>query len=309
MDDWTFDVVAGPFGCTAEGPAWDGRFLYFTLIEKSLIVRFDPRNGETHEWRKDTCRTNGLMFDIDGQLFGCSIAKQAIVRFEPDGTMTTVANGINGVRFNTPNDLAIDSKGRIWFSNPWNAPVALPGQVRGTEQDSAVLLDPGSNGVWTATVASTDLSCPNGMLISRDERTMYVSQCDYRIEKPRELRAYEILASGELGRYTVLHTWGQDYRGVHRPIDGMCLDADGNIVATAGWDKSGPGSMIYVFSPTGRILETHPCAPTDRLTNCTFGDDDLQSLYVTTGGQSPDAGKLLRVRTKRKGWCLWPGNR
>ena len=143
-----------------------------------------------------------------------------------------------------------------------------------------------------------DTSSPNGILLSADERTLYVSQCDYRVGKPRELRAYPINEDGTLGPYIVLHTFGQDYRGVHRPVDGMCLDVDGNIVACAGWDESGPGPMIYVFSPSGRVLETHPC---EKPTNCTFGDRDMQTLYVTTA-----AGKLFRVRTTRKGRNLYP---
>lgn len=307
MDDWKFELVAGPYGCTAEGPAWDGRYLYFTVIQKNLIVRYDPETGESKEWRANTARTNGLMFDAQGRLYGCCVAKQAIVRFEQSGDMTTIAHSLEGKRLNTPNDLAIDRKGRIWFSNPWNTKVALPDQKREMEDEPAVLLDLKPDGSWSVIRAASDLSNPNGILISQDERTMYVSQCDYRVDKPRELRAYEILADGRLGRYVVLHTFGQDYRGVHRPIDGMCLDAEGNIVATAGWTQSGPGPMIYVFSPAGRVLETHPCDPIDRPTNCTFGDRDLKTLYVTTGSGGPHAGKLFRVRTKRKGWNLYPG--
>ena len=79
----------------------------------------------------------------------------------------------------------------------------------------------------------------------------------------------------------------------------MTLDADGNIVACAGFEESGPGPMIYVFSPTGRVLETHPMR-VDRPTNCCFGDADMRTLYVTTGG-----GHLFRARTDRTGWIMW----
>jgi len=73
------------------------------------------------------------------------------------------------------------------------------------------------------------------------------------------------------------------------------LDAEGNIVATAGWELGGPGPMIYVFSPSGSVLETHP-VPCKRPTNCEFGGDDLTTLYVTT-----IEGFLLRARTGRVG--------
>ena len=71
----------------------------------------------------------------------------------------------------------------------------------------------------------------------------------------------------------------------------MTLDTDGNIIACAGWESGGPGPMIYVFSPEGRVLETHPIRA-ERATNCCFGDADMKTLYVTTGG-----GHLFRART------------
>ena len=79
----------------------------------------------------------------------------------------------------------------------------------------------------------------------------------------------------------------------------MCLDVEGRIIATAGWAESGPGSMIYVFAPGGRVLETHPL-PLDFPTNCTFGDADLQTLYVTVGKC------LYRTRTQCRGYLIYP---
>ena len=105
---------------------------------------------------------------------------------------------------------------------------------------------------------------------------------------------------GSLGAYSTLFTWGEDAKGVHRGIDGMCLDADGNIVATNGWEVSGPGAMITVFSPTGRVLETHP-VPADRPTNCCFGGRDLTTLFVTT-----TQGHFFKAETDRVGWAMYP---
>jgi gluconolactonase len=80
----------------------------------------------------------------------------------------------------------------------------------------------------------------------------------------------------------------------------MCLDAEGNIVACGGSERSGPGPMIYVFSPTGQVLETHP-TPAEA-TNCAFGGPNLADLYVTT-----TEGHLYRVNdTGRQGWVLYP---
>ena len=114
-------------------------------------------------------------------------------------------------------------------------------------------------------------------------------------EEDRQLRAYPLNEDGSLGKAKIFHDFGK-----HRGIDGMCLDTEGNIVATAGWNLSGPGSLIYVFSPSGEILETHP-VPADRPTNCTFAHSDLQTLYVTTID-----GHLFRTKTERQGRLLYP---
>jgi len=87
----------------------------------------------------------------------------------------------------------------------------------------------------------------------------------------------------------VLHTFGADHRGPQRGISGMCVDSDGNIIASAGSEKSGPGAMIYIFTSTGRVIETHPMA--DRPTKCAFGDVNLDALYVTS-----ESGHLYRIR-------------
>jgi len=83
---------------------------------------------------------------------------------------------------------------------------------------------------------------------------------------------------------------------VERGIEGMCLDSEGNIIACAGWKKSGVGPMLYVVSRTGTILETHP-APADLPMRCAFGDAGLASLYVTAG----DGGLYRAKNTGRRG--------
>ena len=80
----------------------------------------------------------------------------------------------------------------------------------------------------------------------------------------------------------------------------MVLDVEGNIIAAAGFNESGPGPMVYVFSPEGEIIEEHP-VPFDRPTNCTFGGADLSTLYVTNSD-----GYLLRALTQRQGRNLLP---
>jgi gluconolactonase len=87
----------------------------------------------------------------------------------------------------------------------------------------------------------------------------------------------------------VLHTFSADHRGVQRGIEGMCLDADGNIIACAGSRKNGPGPRIYVLSPQGAVLESHEF-PDDLPVRCAFAGPDLNDLYVTTA-----TGSLYRA--------------
>jgi len=297
---WKFELVAGPLGCTTEGPAWDGRHLYFTAIQQDRIMRYDPKKDECNEWRKATRHTNGMMFGADGLLYGCCARGRSIIRFEADGSETVIADKLNGTRINTPNDLAIDRKGRIWFTNPWNPTLLPAGEKMDLPQESILRAEQGGDGQWRVVCVATNITQPNGILLSLDERVLYASQCDYGVDRSRELRAYPINDDGSLGAHTVLHQFGMDHRGVHRAVDGMCLDSEGNIIACAGWSKSGPGPLLYVFSPSGRVIETHPL-PVDHPTNCTFGDADLGSLYVTTG-----RGHLFRVRTGRTGRVIYP---
>jgi gluconolactonase len=299
--DWTFELLMKPRGVPlTEGPVWDGEQLLFTHIHANAILRLDVATGAITNWRTGTNRTNGLAFDSEGRLFGCCSGGRSVLRFDAASATTVVSDRVDGKRLNTPNDLAIDRKGRIWFSNPINA-----GNWDKTEQtelpDQSVLrCDPQPDGRYTTTRVTFDTTMPNGVLLSQDQRTLYVAESGYAKGVPRELRAYPILDDGSLGTFTTLFTWGEDARGTHRGIDGMCLDRDGNILATAGWEVSGAGPMIYVFSPAGRVLETHP-VPAIRPTNCAFGGPDMTTLFVTT-----TEGHLFRARTGRVGWSMYP---
>jgi gluconolactonase len=297
---WNFELVAGPYGGTTEGAVWDGTAVIFSHIPTSRLLRYDPKTGPTTESFRGTGHNNGLCFDAQGNLYGCSGGGRCIVRFEKDGkTVTTLSRELDGQRHNNPNDLAVDRRGRIWFTDPYSG-IGNSGPKE-LDHMSVLRLDPQPNDQWELKRVTFDISRPNGVLVSRDQKTLYVAQSDYSADQRRELRAYPINDDGSLGSYTTLHTFGMDAnRAVHRGVDGMTLDVDGNIVVCAGWETAGPGPMIYVFSPSGRVLETHPLR-VDRPTNCCFGDADMRTLYVTTGG-----GHLLRARTDRTGWIMWP---
>ncbi len=298
---WKFELLMKPEGeIISEGPAWTGEEILFTQIRRNRILRCDPKTDAITEWRAGTNRTNGLAFDAHGRLFGCCSGGRAIVRFDPDGKNTVIADRVDGKKLNTPNDLAIDRKGRIWFTNPINDGNWDKTEVTELDNRSVLRADPQKDGGYSVTRVTFDTTQPNGILVSQDQRTLYVAESGYTPGVPRQLRAYPIRDDGSLGTYDALFTWGEDARGTHRGIDGMCLDAEGNIVATAGWEVSGPGPMIYVFSPRGRVLETHP-VPANRPTNCCFGGSDLSTLYVTSTN-----GHFFKARTDRVGWAMYP---
>lgn len=291
--EWHFEIVAGPFGFT-EGPAWDGEAVFFSDIPTSRILRYDPSSGETTVYREDTCEGNGLMADAKGHLYGCQGGSDGrrIVRYEPNGEVTVIADRFEGRRLNSPNDLAFDRLGRLWFTDPRYGDFRADMEL---EHESVFRADPQPDGSWTLHRVTFDTTRPNGLLISPDGGTLYVAQSAYGVNRKRELRAYPIQGDGSVDEYRVLHNFYP-----HRGIDGMCLDAEGNIVATAGWNESGPGPMLYVFAPSGRVLETHP-VPFDRPTNCTWGGPGLSTLYVTVG-----TGHLLAVDTNRRGFLIYP---
>jgi gluconolactonase len=298
---WRFQLLNRPYGGVTEGPVWDGEAILFTHIPTNRIMKFDPRTGEITPWRDNTNHTNGLAHDAQGRLYGCCSGGRAIVRFDADGGTTVITDRVDGQKLNTPNDLAVDRKGRIWFTNPWNAGNIDPTEREELDNRSVLRADSQPDGSYTTTRVTFDTTMPNGILVSQDQRTLYVAESNSeRIDLDRELRAYPIKDDGSLGPYTVLHTFGRDSGAVHRGIDGMCLDEDGNIVACAGWEQGGPGPMIYVFSPTGRVIETHP-VPANRPTNCCFGGSDMTTLFVTTTD-----GHFYRAETSRVGWALFP---
>lgn len=289
--DWDWELLAGPDTIT-EGPVWDGAGLRYTAIDHDEVRRFDPAAGLVTTVLTDTRGANGLQIGPDGLLYACEGDGRAVVRYTADGTREVLIDRFAGARLNSPNDLAVDRAGRVWFTDP------RYGDQAGRELDhcSVYRLDPPTepHAGWTLHRLTGDTTNPNGVLLSPDERTLYVAQSDYAPGSVRQLRAYPVADDGSLAAPTVLHDFGPA-----RGIDGMCLDADGDIVATCGWEESGPGSRVAVFAPDGTLREEHSL-PAGRPSNCAFGGPDLSDLYVTTLD-----GRLYRVRnTGRRGMPL-----
>ncbi len=302
---WQFEKVAGPFGFT-EGPVWDGVALLFSDIPSSRTLRYDPSTRECVVFREATNKANGLMLDAEGQLFACEggglsdpllkdraaaqglAAGRCIARYDGDGARTVIADRFEGRRLNSPNDLAIDRLGRLWFTDPRYGDFRDDLEL---DHESVFRAEPQPDGSHKVVRVTFDTTRPNGLLLSPDLQWLYVANSQYGDGCPRELRAYPIRDDGSVGPFEVLHNFYP-----HRGIDGMTLDDEGHLIATAGWELSGPGPMLYVFTPKGRVLETHP-VPMNRPTNVTFGDHDLRTLYLTGND-----GCLWAARTEREGF-------
>ncbi|HYM10932.1 MAG TPA: SMP-30/gluconolactonase/LRE family protein [Bryobacterales bacterium] len=298
MMTWKFEQLDPPHGAVSEGPAWTGSVLLFTHIQESRIMRYDPATGLCTAYRENTNCANGLTLDAQGRLYGCeggaTIDARRVVRYEAGGGFTVLADRFEGKRLNIPNDLVVDPQGRVWFTDPFYEGAAGPWSFdranKELDHDSVYRLDPQPDGTYSIHRVTFDTTRPNGLLFAMDYKTLYVAQSGRRPDEKRQLRAYPVTSDGSLGAGAVLHDFGE-----HRGIDGMRLDAESCIIATAGWELGGPGPSIYVFSPSGEVLARHP-VPAKRPTNCCFGDADRSTLYVTT-----TEGHLFRARTERRG--------
>lgn len=249
----------------AEGP--DGG-IYFSDIG-NRIMKFDPKAGKTTAFRDPSGRTNGLKFDGIGRLIACEGANtgggRRISVTNKDGSVRSLADTFDGKRFNSPNDLCLDRAGRIYFSDPRY----VGNEPRELDHESVYRIDHDGK----VTRVTTDTVKPNGVVISPDGKTLYVSDHSVDPKGGRRLVAYPLTADGSCGPRKELYDFGKE-----RGIDGMTVTTEGMIVATAG-NKDAGG--IYFFSPAGKKLGFLP-TPEDP-NNCCFGGADRKTLYITAG--------------------------
>ena len=271
-DSWEWELIAQHDSLT-EGPTWDGSGLLYNECYAATTYRWDPKSGENAVWRNDTNQANGMKFDRSGRLFACEGGGNRVVEVDPanpNADATVIAAALDGAGLNMPNDLDIDGRGRIYFSDPNYSenPNNLP-------HESVYLAEHIFGGNWTVKRVTFDTNRPNGVLLSADQSVLYVAESPINRELNRQFRSYPVLPDGTLGNKTVLFDFG-----VGRGIDGMALTTDGQILATAGEPTTGPGSAIYVFEPDGLVRATHR-TPAESPTNCTFGGSALNVLFVT----------------------------
>ena len=280
----------------SEGPVWvkDGGFLLFSDVPRNVIMRWkegegartwlEPSGYTGHEPRAGEPGSNGLAIDAQGRLVICQHGDRRVAYMEaplsaPAPKFTTIADRYQGARFHSPNDVVVHSSGAIYFTDP---PYGLPKQAD----------DPGRDlpyqGVYRrapdgrVSLVTRELSRPNGLAFSPDEKTLYVSQSD---PAAPIWRAFDVRPDGSVGSSRVLFDASHLSKSRRGLPDGLKVDVEGNLFAT------GPGGVL-VLTPGGRHLGT---ILTGQATgNCAFGGNG-RTLYITADMY------LMRVRLKTKG--------
>ncbi|MGE3809377.1 MAG: SMP-30/gluconolactonase/LRE family protein [Gemmataceae bacterium] len=283
------EKIAGDCRFT-EGPAYDGDGnLLFTDSPNHRIMVVRP-DGKVEVWAKNTGDANGMRFDTKGRLHACcgEGGARAVVRFDKEGKRTVIADRFEGKRLNAPNDLCFDKKGRCYFTDPCYGSKPKDGVERFAVY--RIEADKGELVPNKVTRVIDDVVMPNGIYLSPDEKTLYVADNSPSKKGPHTLVAYDVADDGTCKRRAVVY----DFKD-HRGIDGMVVDARGNVYATA---ESGKLTGVYIIAPDGKQVGFIPTPET--ATNCTFGGPDLQTLYITAGRSA------YKIKLNAQGQLVYP---
>ncbi len=242
-----------------EGPVWfgDGRYLLFSDIPNNRIMRWDEATGTTSVLRQPSNHSNGLARDRQGRLLACEHLTRRITRTEYDGSITVLADGYNGKRFNSPNDIVCKSDGSIWFSDP---PFGIAGDWEGDKQTAelpqSVYRIDGRSGKLS--LVTDVLAGPNGLAFSPDEKLLYIVES--RATPNRVIWAYDMSDDGtRIGRRRL----AVDANGAGA-IDGFKVDVDGNL--WCGWGSN----LVFGGAKKNRLFMA--------------SSHSLYALYVETRG-------------------------
>jgi gluconolactonase len=260
-----------------EGPVWDrkGGYLLFSDPNNNTIYKYSPeRNGELAVFRDKSGYegadiaeygqpgSNGLTFDQRGRLTINQHGNRRVVRLEPDGQLTVLADKFEGKRLNSPNDLVYRSDGTLYFTDP---PFGLPRFFKDPRKElpfSGVFAVKDGN----VRLVTKDLNGPNGLAFSPDEKFFYVDNWD---DHKKIILCYEVQPDGSLKNGKLF--FDMTSAGTEDALDGMKVDKAGNLYV------SGPGGL-WILSPQGKHLGT--IIPPKHPHNFTWGDADGKTLYL-----------------------------
>ena len=265
-----------------EGPAWHPyeKHLRFSDIPGNATFQWSERDGLSI-YRNNSHMANGNTYDLDGRLLSCHHASSRVTRMDDDQTMRVIASHYQGKELNSPNDIIVKRDGSIYFTDPPYGREGTHGIPRSQQLDfnGVYRLDPADNSL---TLLTTALNRPNGLCFSLDESLLFVNDSpEYKIY------VFDVESDGALsGGRLFADTQGD---GVGVP-DGMKMDSEGNLYCCA---QGG----LHVFKPDGVCLGR--LLTPMQITNFTWGDEDLCSLYLT------GATTLYRVRSEIAGLPLF----
>ena len=259
-----------------EGPTADAAGnVYFTDTHNGRLSKLAP-DGTLSTFRQPSNRANGLVFDAQWRLLACEASPARVTRTDVGtGRVEILVERYEGRPLNGPNDITVDGKGRIFFTDP--------GDPKGGERGSAVYrIDP--DGRVARILSAPDIQRPNGLMVSPDDKTFYLVESNQAQNGARMIRAYDLQPDGGVANMRVFHDF---YPG--RSGDGMTIDSAGNLYVAAGLNRLRGTSEtldtkcgVHVFSPDGALKQFIPI-PEDLITNVAFGGPDLKTLYVTAG--------------------------
>jgi gluconolactonase len=271
-----------------EGPTVDrAGNVYFTDLTSERILLLDT-SGRLSTFRESSNRANGLLVDPEGRLVAAEGGSRAAGSPPPRVTRTDLATGRlevladswRGQPLSAPNDVTLDSRGRIYF----------------TDLSGGAVYRVDAPGTVERILAAPDVQRPNGIQVSPDDRTLYLIEANQAAGGARLIRAYDLLPEGTVRTMRVHYDF---YPG--RSGDGMSIDVEGNLYVSAGLNAPRGTSEtldtragVHVISPAGRLLRHIPI-PEDIITNNGFGGPDMKTLYVTAGKT------LFRVRVEVEG--------
>jgi gluconolactonase len=270
-------------GTFTEGGALgaDGTILFSDIGNR--IMKYDPKTGQTTVFREPSGRANGMVFDKLGKLIVAEGANSGGGRrvsiTERDGTIRGLADNYDNKRFNSPNDVAVDSAGHVYVSDPRY----VGDEPRELDFEGVFLIGLQGDVIPLLTTAVK----PNGLALSPDEKTLYIADNG---GGRRVLIAADRGPDGKVSNARVIHDFGTG-----RGIDGMTVTTDGRIVAASGFEGK---PAVLVLSPTGKILAS--IAVPETPANVEFGGDDRKTLYVCAGKS------LYRIKTTMTGHHVWP---
>lgn len=282
-----------------EGPSWDPHTGYLYFVSGNSVNRLKPESDAKLEaFRTDAPGANGTLVDPDGRVLVCEAGGRRVTRTEKSGSLTVLAEAFEGKKLNSPNDLALDSKGRIYFTDPRYG-TADDVELRdstGKPIEAVYRID--APGKLTRILAA-ELERPNGILVSPGDRYLYLADnYNNRLGGARKLYRFDLNPNGTVNPASRNLIF--DWKGARGP-DGFKMDREGRLFVAAGRNRANRFETadefrggVYVLSPEGRLLEFIPLEK-DETTNCAFGGKDLKTLFITSGDQ------LWSVRVKTAG--------